>query len=74
MFKNYVYENNCCRSPKKVLKLDDLQPDHLDAVKMEQDGHLNRDYKKEIFLGNHEEFEQGSKDEIAKKLEDVFHK
>ena len=53
----------------------DLQPpDHLDAVRLEQDGHLNRDYRKEIFLGNHEDFEQNSEAEIEKKLKDIFHK
>jgi hypothetical protein len=37
---------------KPLLKTGDLQPpDHLDAVRMEQDGHLNRDYRKEVFLG-----------------------
>ena len=32
------------------LHIEDLQPDHLEAVKLEQDGHLNKDYKKEISL------------------------
>lgn len=27
-------------------------PDHLKAVKMERDGHLNKDFRKEILLGN----------------------
>lgn len=27
-------------------------PDHLKAVKMERDGHLNRDFRQEILLGN----------------------
>ncbi len=58
----------------KGLNLDDLQPDHLDAVKLEQDGHLNRDYKKEIFLGNHEEIEKGTEEEMEKKLKDIFHR
>ena len=57
------------------INLDDLQPpDHLDAVRMEQDGHLNRDFKKEIFLGNHEECEEGNKADIPKKLTDIFHR
>lgn len=59
----------------KKLALDDLQPpDHLDAVRLEQDGHLNRDYKKEIFLGNHEEIENGSEEMVVDKLKDIFHK
>ena len=58
----------------KGLNLDDLQPDHLDAIKLEQDGHLNRDYKKEIFLGNHEEIEKGTEEEMEKRLKDIFHR
>lgn len=27
-------------------------PDHLKAVKMERDGHLNKDFRKEILLGS----------------------
>jgi len=61
--------------PAVGLKLDDLKPpDHLDAVRMEQDGHLNRDYKKEIFLGNHEEMEDEDEEEIKQMLETIFHK
>ena len=62
---------------KKItpLKIDDLQPpDHLDGVKMEQDGHLNKDYKKEILLGNHEEFENADEDMFEDKIKDVFTK
>ena len=59
----------------RKLELDDLQPpDHLDAVRLEQDGHLNRDYKKEIFLGNHEDIENGSEEEVMDKLKEIFHK
>ena len=58
-----------------LLPINDLQPpDHLDAVRIEQDGHLNRDYRKEILLGNHEEFEEGNKDEKDNKLRDIFFK
>lgn len=55
------------------LKLNELQPpDHLDAVRMEQDGHLNRDYKKEIFFGEHEEIENVNPSEAKKKLTSIF--
>lgn len=27
-------------------------PDHLKAVKMERDGHLNKDFRQELLLGN----------------------
>lgn len=57
----------------RELKIEDIQPpDHMDAVRMEQDGHLNRDYKKEIFLGNHEDLEQGTDEELEEKLRDIF--
>ncbi|XP_064642938.1 45 kDa calcium-binding protein-like [Lineus longissimus] len=60
---------------RPLLKKEDLQPpDHLDAVRMEQDGHLNRDYRKEVFLGNHEAFEDGTAEETVKKLEDIVHR
>ncbi len=52
----------------------DLQPDHLEAVKLEQDGHLNKDYKKEIFLGNHEEIEEGTDKQREQKLRDICRK
>ena len=58
-----------------ALKTIDLQPpDHLDAVRMEQDGHLNHDFKKEIFAGNHEEYEQFDMVHAKEKLEEIFHK
>lgn len=57
------------------LKLDELQPpDHIDGVRMEHDGHLNRDYKKEILLGNHEEFEWGSESKLISRLKAIFYK
>ena len=56
------------------LHVEDLQPDHLEAVKLEQDGHLNRDYKKEIFLGNHEEVEEGNEEERQQKLKEIFYR
>ena len=55
------------------LSLHDLQPpDHLEAVRMEQDGHLNRDYKKEIFFGEHEEIEKANSEEAKNKLANIF--
>ena len=60
---------------KNKLSVDELEPpDHLDAVKMEQDGHLNRDYKKEIFIGNHEQLETVNKEEVSDRLQDIFEK
>lgn len=58
-----------------VFQVKDIRPpDHLDAVRLEQDGHLNRDYKKEIFLGEHEDMEQGTEEEQKNKLKDIFAK
>uniref|UniRef100_A0A8D2PRG8 45 kDa calcium-binding protein n=1 Tax=Zosterops lateralis melanops TaxID=1220523 RepID=A0A8D2PRG8_ZOSLA len=38
-----------------------LPPDHLNGVKMELDGHLNRDFHHEVFLGkDRDEFEEDS--------------
>ena len=57
------------------LSEDDLKPpDHIDGLKLEQDGHINKDYKKEIFLGEHEEIEDDSLDVAESKLKDIFHK
>lgn len=56
-------------------KLDpeDLVPaDHIDALKLEQDGDINKDYKKEIFLGEHEEIEEDDFDVAESKLKDIF--
>ena len=50
-------------------------PDHLEAVRLEQDGHLNKDYLQEIFLGHHhEEIEDEDDDVIKAKLTDIYHK
>jgi len=56
------------------LKLEEVQPpDHVDGLRVEQDGHLNHDYKKEILLGNHEEFEQpGSDKKLVARLKIIF--
>ncbi|XP_046381232.2 45 kDa calcium-binding protein-like [Haliotis rufescens] len=54
------------------LSLDKLKPvDHIDALKMEHDGHINKEYHKELFLGNHEQFEKDGEDSTAKLL-DIF--
>lgn len=59
----------------KKLPVDKLRPvDHLDAVKMEQDGHINKDFHKEMFLGNHEEFENDHYEEAESKLKDIVYK
>ncbi|XP_030624640.1 45 kDa calcium-binding protein [Chanos chanos] len=53
-----------------------LPPDHLNGVKMEMDGHLNKDFHQEVFLGKDmEEFEEDSEPRRnRKKLIDIFTK
>lgn len=53
-----------------------LPPDHLNGVKMELDGHLNKDFHQEVFLGKElEDFEEDSEPvRNRKKLIDIFTK
>ncbi|CAH1240205.1 SDF4 [Branchiostoma lanceolatum] len=48
-------------------------PDHLDAVRMERDGHLNRDFHQEVFLGEEkDDIEQIPHHVIDDRLKDIF--
>ena len=61
--------------PETVLKVDEIEPqDHLDAVRLEQDGMINKDYKKEIFIGEHEEIDRDESDIAESKLKDIYMK
>ncbi|KAM6981548.1 45 kDa calcium-binding protein [Tautogolabrus adspersus] len=53
-----------------------LPPDHLNGVKMEMDGHLNKDFHQEVFLGKEmEEFDEDSEPRRnRKKLIEIFSK
>lgn len=53
-----------------------LPPDHLNGVKMEMDGHLNKGFHQEVFLGKEmEEFEEDSEPKKnRKKLIEIFSK
>lgn len=53
-----------------------LPPDHLNGVKMEMDGHLNKDFHQEVFLGKEmEEFDEDSEPRRnRKKLMEIFAK
>lgn len=53
-----------------------LPQDHLNAVKMELDGHLNKDFHQEVFLGKDlEEFDEDSEPRRnRKKLIEIFAK
>lgn len=60
---------------KKALSIDKLQPpDHLEAVRFEQDGMLNKDFHKEAFIGNHEEIDDEPSEVADSKLKDIFNK
>lgn len=53
-----------------------LPPDHLNGVKLEMDGHINKDFHQEVFLGKEmEEFDEDSEPRRnRKKLIDIFTK
>lgn len=53
-----------------------LPPDHLNGVKMEMDGHLNKEFHQEVFLGKEmEEFDEDSEPrKNRKKLTVIFSK
>ncbi|XP_022339214.2 45 kDa calcium-binding protein-like [Crassostrea virginica] len=70
-----VNKNNLQTTPATILNAEKLlPPDHVDAVKFEKDGHLNKDFHKEIFLGNHEEIDDDPIEVAEAKLLDIFHK
>ncbi|MGH0121848.1 UNVERIFIED_CONTAM: hypothetical protein FKN15_075949 [Acipenser sinensis] len=64
------------RSPNNKEENEILPPDHLNGLKMEMDGHLNKDFHQEVFLGKElEEFEEDSEPRRnRKKLKDIFSK
>lgn len=69
--KNSDLETNS----KKALSIDKLQPpDHLEGVRFEQDGMLNKDFHKEAFIGNHEEIDEEPAEIADSKLKDIFNK
>ncbi|CAL1528641.1 unnamed protein product [Lymnaea stagnalis] len=57
----------------KKLTMEQLVPvDHLDVVKMEQDGHVNKEYHKEMFLGGlHDEFKVETFDDATIQLQEI---
>nr|XP_013811501.1 PREDICTED: 45 kDa calcium-binding protein [Apteryx mantelli mantelli] len=71
--------NNSALKEKLVDTKDEneiLPPDHLNGVKMEMDGHLNKEFHQEVFLGKEmEEFEEDSEPrKNRKKLMVIFSK
>lgn len=64
------------KSPPNKDENEILPPDHLNGVKMEMDGHLNKDFHQEVFLGKEiEEFDEDSEPRRnRKKLIEIFTK
>ncbi|XP_006794092.1 45 kDa calcium-binding protein [Neolamprologus brichardi] len=64
------------KSPPSKDENEILPPDHLNGLKMELDGHLNKDFHQEVFLGKEiEEFEEDSEPRRnRKKLIEIFTK
>ena len=60
----------------KQLGIDSLKDEkHLEGLPLDRDGKINPDFHKEIFLGNHELFEddiQHDENRRNKKLEEIF--
>lgn len=81
-----LHNKDACARPANMSALKDktpnkdeneiLPPDHLNAVKMELDGHLNKDFHQEVFLGKDlEEFDEDSEPRRnRKKLIEIFAK
>lgn len=81
-----LHNKDVCARPANMSALKDktpnkdeneiLPPDHLNAVKMELDGHLNKDFHQEVFLGKDmEEFDEDSEPRRnRKKLIEIFAK
>ncbi|XP_042635902.1 45 kDa calcium-binding protein [Catharus ustulatus] len=59
------------KAEKEKEEKDLVPPDHLNGVKMELDGHLNRDFHQEVFLGRASLEQRGSNRD---KLTDIFSK
>lgn len=58
-----------------VLSIDKLEPpDHLEGVRFEQDGMLNKDFHREAFLGHHEEIDDEPLKIADSKLKEIFFK
>lgn len=67
------FDRNVIQMVKEPVKLSEIHPpDHVEGVRMEKDGHLNHDYRKEVFLGHHEEFEWTDQEKISAQLKAIF--
>ena len=69
------FKHDVVEKPVNDIPVDKLKPvDHMDAVRLEQDGHINKDVHKELFLGNHEEFNNDKYEEAESKLKDIVYR
>ncbi|XP_068096691.1 45 kDa calcium-binding protein [Hyperolius riggenbachi] len=69
--------NNSALKEKPVDSKDEneiLPPDHLNGVKLEMDGHLNKEFHQEVFLGTDEFSEDSEPRRNRKKLSAIFSK
>ena len=64
------------KNPNSKEENEILPPDHLNGVKLEMDGHINKDFHQEVFLGKDmEEFEEDSEPRRnRRKLMEIFSK
>ena len=71
--RNHEREEEVAKQLKYTHKIENIAPDdHLDAVPIELDGEVNREMHKELFLGNHEDFETLSPSDAIKRLTVIF--
>ena len=55
--------------------VDLVPPKHLDGVRMDRDGELNKEFRQEVFLGpDHEDFDSIPEKEGRKRLIEIFGK
>lgn len=55
--------------------IDLLPPEHIDGVKMDRNGELNKDFRQEVFLGpDHEDFDNLPEKEGRQRLIEIFSK
>lgn len=73
---NSIGESNGERYRDKLeFDLDKIQPpDHLAGLKMERDGHVNKEFHQEVVLGNVQIHPDDPEKEQTQKLTDIFYR
>lgn len=59
------------RGPTIILPVVDELPDHLEGVRIERDGDINTNFRKEVLFGEGE-FERRKEEDPKELLEDIF--